>query len=144
MTPAPTTVLRAFVAAAAMLVVACGSETPHVQQAAAAPLTTSSVAFRQTGDAPAAIDGSSITYRLDDARLLVVTLNLHSAAHTPQTVGVTASLFDKNGRLVGDATGGDINVQPNATVQVILSGPHPNGTIASATYEVHLVASANP
>ena len=144
MRPAPTTVLRSVLAAAALLVVACGSETPHVQQAVASALTESSVGFQQTGDAAASIDKSSITYRLDDARLLVVTLTLHSSASTPQTVGVRGSLYDKSGRLVDDATGGDINVQPNGTVQVTLSGPHPNGTIASAVYEVHLAPASTP
>jgi hypothetical protein len=144
MRPAPTTVLRGLLATAAMLVVACGSDTPHVQQAVASPLTEGSVGFKQTGDAAAAIDRSSITYRLDDARLLVVTLNLRSTATTAQTIGVRASLYDKSGKLIGDATGGELNVQPNATVQVILSGPHPNGTVASATFEVHQGVSTTP
>lgn len=144
MRPAPTTARRGLLAAAAMLVVACGSETPQVQQAAASPLTAGTVAFKQTGDAAVTIDQASITYKLDDARLLVVTLNLYSAAPTAQTVNVRASLFDKSGRLIGDATGSDINVTPNPAAPVILSGPHPNGTIASATFEVHLVPSPTP
>jgi len=144
MRPATTTVRRGVLAAAAMLVVACGSDTPHVQQTGASALTESSVGFKQTGDAAATIDPSSPTYRLDDARLLVVTLNLRSSARSAQTVGVRASLYDKAGRLVGDATGGDVNVPPGSSLAVILSGPHPNGTIASATFEVHLAPASTP
>jgi hypothetical protein len=126
-------------AAAVLLVVACGSDTPQVPQAVATPLTESSVDFKQTGDAPAVIDQGSISYRLDDARLLQVGLSVRSTAAAAETVSIRASLYEKDGRLIGDATGGAINVGPGATVQIRLSGPHPNGTIASAVYEVHVV-----
>lgn len=144
MRPASITVRRVLVAAAALAVVACGSDTPHVQQASASPLTAASVGFKQTGDAQATIDASSVRYRLDDARLLEISLSLHSGASTAQTVGVQASLYDSSGRLIGDATGSDINVQPNSNATITLSGPHPNGTVASATFEVHLVPASTP
>jgi hypothetical protein len=130
--------------AGALVVVACGTDTPTVPQAVASPLTAASVALKQTGDAHVSIDQSSVHYRLDDARLIQITLTLHSQAPTAQSVSVLASLYEQSGRLIGDASGGVTNVAPNATTQVTLSGPNPNGTISSATFEVHLTESPTP
>jgi hypothetical protein len=130
--------------AAGLVVVACGTDTPHVPEAAATPLTAATVALKQTGDALVSIDQSSVHYRLDDARLIQITLSLHSQAPTAQSVSVLASLYDESGRLIGDASGGATDVPPNASTQVRLSGPDPNGTISSATFEVHLTQSSTP
>ena len=144
MRPAKTTMLRGLVGAVAVLLVACGSDTPHVPQAQASPLTEASVSLKQTGDAQVTVDPASVRYRLDDARLLQITVTVHSKAAAPQSISIATSLYDQTGRLIGDASGGAINVAPNADVQVNLSGPNPNGTISAATFEVHTVASSTP
>ena len=136
--------LRALAGAAAMLVVACGSDTPHVQQAAAPPLTESSVGVKQTGNAAIAIAQGSVSYRLDDARLLQVTLTIHSSASGVQTVTIRGSLYDKAGRLVGDASGSQLGVAPGSTDTVTLSGPTPTGVIATATFEVTTIPAPTP
>jgi hypothetical protein len=138
-----TTVSRAVACALTLLVVACG-ETPHVQQAASTPLTEASVPLRQTGNAPVSIAAGSVSYRLDDARLLQVTLIVHSTARTAQTVSVRGSFADKAGRLIADASGSQLNVAPGSDTQVTLSGPTPNGSIAAATFEITTIPSATP
>jgi hypothetical protein len=136
---------RLLAMGAALAAVACGSETPHVQQASASPLTGPSVGFKQTGDAQVSIDQSSVRYRLDDAGLLQITLRLTSNAATAQSVGVLGFLYDRSGRLVDDASGSDINVQPHSTVQLTLSGPRPSSLpIATATFEVRLTPASTP
>lgn len=143
MTVNRTTTQRVLALAFAAGMVACG-EVPHVQQAAAAPLTESTVSFRQTGNAAVSIAGGSVTYRLDDAHLLVVTLTVHSTAGASQTVTVRGSFDDKAGKLVGDATGSQLDVAPGSTVTVTLSGPTPTGTIAAGTFELTTIPSATP
>ena len=138
-----TNVLRTLTCLAALAVVACG-ETPHVDQAASAPLTESSVGLKQTGNAQVSIVSGSVSYKLDDARLLQVTLTVHSKATTAQTVTVRGSLTDKTGRLVGDATGSQLNVAPGSDSTITLSGPNPTGTIANATYELSTIPAATP
>jgi len=138
-----TAVPRALVCLAALLAVACGDSTPHVQQAAAAPLTEASVSLKQTGNAPLTIQPGA-TYRLDDAHLLEVSLTVHSIAKQAETVSIHGSFFDKSGKLIGDATGSQLNVAPGSDVQVKLSGPAPNGTIAAATYEATTIPTATP
>ena len=139
-----TGVLRALGIAAALVVVACGSDTPHVEQAGSAPLTESSVTLKQTGNAAIAIVAGSVQYKLDDARLLQVTLTLHSSAAGLQTVTLRGSLYDKAGRLVGDASGGQLGVAPGSTTTVTLSGPTPTGVIAAATYEITTIPAPTP
>jgi hypothetical protein len=58
----------------------------------------------------------------------------------PITVTIRGSLDDPSHQLVGDVSGGQINVAPGSTIGVQLSGPTPLGTIASATFE----ATAQP
>jgi hypothetical protein len=45
---------------------------------------------------------------------------------------------------VGDATGGRLDVKPGADVQLMLTGPTPNGTVTSATFEFTTIPSATP
>jgi hypothetical protein len=143
MTVTRTAVPRALAGLFALLVVACG-ETPHVDEAATAALTESTVSLKQTGNAAVSVVPGSVRYRLDDARLLEVTLTAHSAATTAQTVTIRASLFDKSGRNIGDATGGQLDVGPGSDAAVTLSGPQPNGTIAAATFEITTIPAPTP
>jgi hypothetical protein len=85
-----------------------------------------------------------VHFRLDDARLLEVTMTIHSTAAAADTVTIRGSMFDKSGKLVGDVSGGQLNVQPGSDGQIRLTGPNPNGTIASATFEVSTVPAATP
>jgi hypothetical protein len=139
-----TAVLRGLTVTAALLVVACGDSTPHVQQAAAPPLTESSVKFQQTGNAAVQIVPESVHYHLDDARLLEVVLTVHSTAKGVQTVTVRGSFYDKAGKLIADATGSQLGVAPGSTDTVTLSGPTPTGTIASGTFEVSTIPAPTP
>ena len=134
----------AMACAVALVVVACGDETPHVQQAAATALTESSVALQQTGNAQVSVVPGSVSYRLDDARLLQVTLTVQSKANPAQTVTVRASFLDKAGQLIGDATGSQLNVAPGSTTQITLSGPTPTGTIATGRFEVTTIPAPTP
>jgi hypothetical protein len=84
---------------------------------------------------------SSVTYMLDNAGSLVVHLSLKSSASTAQTFAVQATLFDANGLIVGNASGGQVMVAPGATTPVQLNGQTPHGTIASARFEVTSVAA---
>jgi hypothetical protein len=119
----------------ALLLVACGG-TPRLPEApSTAPLVTDSVSVTQTGTAPVAIVPDSARYRLDDSGSLVVTLEVTSEATAPQTITARASLYDMNGRLIGDATGGDVGVDPGQTLSLQLNGPPPMGEIVSARYE---------
>jgi hypothetical protein len=132
-----------LVSCAGMALAACGSSSvPEV--ASATPLTTGSVSFSQTGNAAAHVQAGSVTYRLDDSGSLVVTLNVISTSATPQTIAVRASLYNSSGGVVGDATGAQIQVAPGKTAPVQLNGPAPQGTIASAVFELTAVASPTP
>jgi hypothetical protein len=116
---------------------ACG-DTVHVPQPpSATPFSTITVAqITQQGNAPATIDPSSVTFNPDDSQSLVVHLTVHSTATTPITISVRGSLFDPQLQLIGDVSGGQINVVAGSTVDVQLTGPTPLGTIASAVFEV--------
>jgi hypothetical protein len=130
-------------AACAALLGACG-DTPHLSEAATSPpMTASKVDITLTGDRVVSIvhPSDDVTFKLDDARLLVVHVKVHSTATSAQTVSMRASLFDSANKLIGDATGGTLAVPPGADVAFDLSGPDPNGTISKATFEVHATAS---
>ena len=141
MTRASTTLRRCLAAGLVVVGLAACGETPQVNQAAASPLTAATVAVRQTGDAAITIKDGSITWHLDDARLLQVGMVVHSTAARAQTVSLRASIYDAGGRLIGDAAGGTLNVKPRSDAQITLTGPAPNGTIASATFEIRTTAS---
>lgn len=136
--------LRALLPVVALAVVACGDSTPSVPQAASSSLIGGSVSIRTTGDAPVSIVPDSAIWRIDNAKLLNVTVTVRSTAGAAATVSARASLYDKNGRLVGDVTGGQLNVQPGANVQVKLTGPTPSGTVTSATFEFTTIPAATP
>jgi len=122
----------------ATLLAACG-ETPTVQEAASSPLTSGKLAITLTGDDVITIadPNRDVTVGLDEARLVVIHVTVRSTTSVPETVTIRASLFDKDGTLVGDATGGALNIQPGATVTFSLSGPTPTGVIDHATFERH-------
>lgn len=125
------------------LTAACGATTqPEV--ASATPLTAQTVTVKQTGNAAAQLDTSSITFQLDNSGSLVIHADVTSQATAPQTITARASLYDASGRLIGDATGGAIAIQPGATATLQLNGPTPHGTIASGTIELSNVAAPTP
>jgi multidrug efflux pump subunit AcrA (membrane-fusion protein) len=130
-------------AAGAVLLTACG-DTPQVSEAATSPpLTADKVDITLTGDGVVTIVNPSadVSFKLDNARLLVVHVKVHSTASAAQTVSIRASLFDAQGKLIGDATGGALAVPAGGDAAFDLSGPAPNGTIRKATFEVHVTAS---
>lgn len=120
---------------------ACGTAAPQPEVQSAPPLTAPSVTVRQTGNAPAQIVTSTITYQLDDSGGLVIRLSVQSQSASAQTITARASLFDAKGNLIGDATGGVISVAPGSTASLQLNGPAPTGTIAGTVFEVSSVAS---
>jgi len=122
---------------------ACGS-TQIPEAPATSPLTSGTVGFSQTGNAQAQIQQDSITYRVDDSGSLVVHLSLTSNASAAQSLAVRASLYDNSGAVIGDATGGQVQVAPGSTVQLQLNGPAPQGTISSAVFEVTATSSPTP
>jgi hypothetical protein len=119
----------------------CGDDTRIPQAATSTPFTSTAVAITQQGNADVSIDTSSVTFVLDDTRSLVVHLSLTSHAAAPLTVSLRASLYDAKHNLVGDAVGGQINVQPGQVTAVQLAGPRPLGTIVSAVLEASAAAS---
>jgi len=120
---------------AAGLMVACG-ETPKLPEApGTTPLKTDNVTVSQAGPAAVTIDQSSVTYKLDSSGTLAIGLTLISSAPTTQTIAVRASLYDPQGNLIGDATGGQVNVAAGATTTIQLNGQEPHGEIASALFE---------
>ncbi|MBV8196444.1 MAG: hypothetical protein JOY80_13065 [Candidatus Dormibacteraeota bacterium] len=137
------TVRLVLLATAAAAVTACGSSAqPEV--GSASPLTNGMVTVSQTGSADAQIIASSLTYQLDDSGGLVVKLQVTSTATKKETIAGRASLYAESGTLIADAVGGDTTVDPGATVSLELSGPAPNGTIASAVVELTNTAAPTP
>ena len=103
------------------------------------PITAAQVT--QAGNAPATIDPTSVTFR-PNAQSLVVHVTVHSTATTSTTITVRASIFDSRHQLIGDVSGGQVDVAPGGTADVQLMGPTPLGTIASAVFEVSTLPSA--
>jgi hypothetical protein len=128
-------------AASGLLLAGCGGSGTVDEAVNATPVAVPNVAITQTGDSDITIPTDQVTFGLDASQLLVVDLHLRSAAAAPRTVAVRATVYDRSGRIVGDATGATIEVQPGVDTPIELSGPTPNGTIASATLEVHTVPS---
>ena len=125
------------------LLAACGSSgQPQVQSSR--PLTEQSVAVKQTGNAAAQIVPTTTTYQIDDSGALVIQLSIQSQSAEAESIAVRASLFDAGGGLIGDAAGGRVSVPPGSTSTMELNGPRPQGTIASATFEVTDVTSPTP
>ncbi|HEX6492798.1 MAG TPA: hypothetical protein VF112_04765 [Candidatus Dormibacteraeota bacterium] len=121
------------------LLLACGGPQVIDQAVSQTPLALANVAVTQTGDSDVAIPPGGITFSQDAARLLVVDVRLRFSGPQPRTVALRATVYDQTGRIVGDATGGAIQVVPGSEVSVELSGPTPTGTIAAVTVEVHTV-----
>jgi hypothetical protein len=130
-----------ILAVVATALAACGDTVTLPQAPGATPFKAAAVPFTQTGDATATVEKDSVTYMSDNAGSLVIHLNLKSNASTAQTIAVQATLFDPTGLIVGNASGGQIMVAPSATTPIQLNGQMPNGTIASATFEVTAVAA---
>jgi hypothetical protein len=120
---------------------ACGSTTQLPEAPATGALAASPLPVTQTGNAAARIDPKSVTLHLDNTGGLVVHVSATSTAADAETIMVRGSLLSANGTPVGDVTGGAIDIAPGATVQLELTGPAPNGTVASATFEVSTAAS---
>jgi hypothetical protein len=121
---------------------ACGDTVQVPKPPTATPFSTITAAqVTQEGNAPATIDPSSVTFSPDDTQSLVVHVTVHSTATTPTTMTVRGSLFDPQHQLIGDVSGGQINVAAGSTVSVQLTGPTPLGTIASAVFEVSTLPS---
>ena len=123
---------------------ACGTSASQPEVQSSPPLTAQSVTVRQTGNAPAQIITSTITYQLDDSGGLVIHLSVQSQSASAQTITARASVYDIKGNLIGDATGGQISVAAGSTAALQLNGPAPTGTIASTVFEVSSVASPTP
>lgn len=122
---------------------ACG-DTRLPEAPSTSPFAASTVSIRQVGNAPVTIDPSTVSFALDDARSLRVMLRLTSQASGPVTVSIRASLYDSRGGLIGDATGGQPNLQPGVATPLMLTGPTPLGTIASATLEASIPPPTTP
>ena len=124
------------------LLVACGDTATIEEASTAPPLTAARVDITLTGDAGVTIPDPAhdVSFGLDDARLLVVALRVHSQATAPEVAAVKATLFDTSGLVIGDATGGTTTLQPGQDASFSLTGPAPTGTIAKATFEVHLTS----
>jgi hypothetical protein len=121
------------------MLLACGGPPVIDQAVSQTPLAVPNVVVTQTGDSDVAIQPGGVTFSQDAARLLVVDVRLRFNGPQPRTIALRATVFDPMGRIVGDATGGAIQVTPGSELTVALSGPTPTGTIAAVTVEVHTV-----
>ena len=118
---------------------ACGDDTRIPQTVTTTPFSAASVTVTQQGNASATIDPASVTFKLDDSRALVANLTVRSQAAGTVTITVRGSIYDPQHRLIGDVSGGQINVASGQPSAVQLTGPTPLGTIASAVFEVTAV-----
>jgi hypothetical protein len=125
--------------AGGLLLAGCGGPPVIDQAVSQTPLAAANVTVTQTGDSDVTIPSGGVTFSQDAARLLVVDVKLHFTAAQPRTITLRATVYDSTGRIVGDATGGAVQVKPGSEVTVELSGPTPTGTIAAVTVEVHTV-----
>ncbi|MGH7723690.1 MAG: hypothetical protein ACRENL_12820 [Candidatus Dormibacteria bacterium] len=114
----------------------CGNDTRLPQAPSSTPFSTSTVTISQRGNAAATIDPASVTLKLDDARTLVAHMSVRSTAATTITISIRGSIYDPQHHLIGDLSGGQINVARGSTTDVQLTGPTPLGTIASALFEI--------
>ncbi|GAC1579802.1 MAG: hypothetical protein NVS3B18_13510 [Candidatus Dormibacteria bacterium] len=114
----------------------CGDATRLPQVPSMTPFSTGAVLVTQQGNAHAIIDPRSVTFKLDDARSLVVHMTVRSTASATITISIRGSIYDPQHHIIGDLSGGQINVARGSTADVQLTGPTPLGTIASAVFEV--------
>ncbi|HWF58350.1 MAG TPA: hypothetical protein VG520_08360 [Candidatus Dormibacteraeota bacterium] len=136
MRPPPTVTGLACATLLVAALAGCGSDTQLPQAPSTSPFSTGAVSITQRGNAAAVIDTSSATFKLDDAGTLVAHLSVRSTAATTVTLIIRGSIYDPQHRLVGDVTGGQVDVAPGSTAPVQLTGPAPVGTIASAVFEL--------
>ncbi|MFN2582918.1 MAG: hypothetical protein ABR498_09285 [Candidatus Dormibacteria bacterium] len=129
--------------AACGLVAACGANSQS-EVGSTRPLTNGNVTAMQTGNAEATLNQSGISYRLDNSGSLVIRFSATSTSAMPQTIMARASLYNDSGGVIGDAVGGETPVAPGASVDIQLNGPAPNGTVASARFELTEVAAPTP
>jgi len=124
------------------LLAACSDAASIEEASTAPPLTAAKVDITLTGDAGVTIPDPThdVGFRLDDARLLVVNLRVHSQATAAEVAAVKATLFDASGLVIGHATGGSTTIQPGQDAAFTLTGPAPTGSIAKSTFEVHLTS----
>jgi hypothetical protein len=115
---------------------ACGDDTKLPQVPSSSPFSTPSISVVQQGNADATIDTTSVTFKLDDSRALVAHLTVRSHATSTIAISIRGSIYDPHHGLIGDVTGGQINVTPGSATAVQLTGPTPLGTIAAVTFEV--------
>ena len=125
--------------AGGLLLAGCGGPPVIDQAVSQTPLAAANVTVTQTGDSDVTIPPGGVTFSQDAARLLVVDVKLRFSAAQPRTIALRATVYDSTGRIVGDATGGAVQVKPGSEVTVELSGPTPTGTIAAVTVEAHTV-----
>ena len=125
--------------AGGLLLAGCGGPPVIDQAVSQTPLAATNVTVTQTGDSDVTIPAGGVTFSQDAARLLVVDVRLRFSAAQARTIALRATVYDSTGRIVGDATGGAVQVQPGGEITVELSGPTPRGTIAAVTVEVHTV-----
>ena len=120
----------ALLAAGGQLAACGGSEQPATQVDQGRTLTAARVVVQPQGDVDVTVDQGSVTFVLDNAGLLKMTLTVASHASGRSTVTMKATLLDDAGRQVGSAIGGDVGVDAGAHRRVELNGPAPTGTIA--------------
>ena len=118
---------------------ACGDTTRIPQTVTATPFAAASVTITQRGNSGATIDPGSVTFMLDDSRALVAHLSVVSHARGTVTITVRGSIYDPQHRLIGDVSGGQINVASGQPTVIQLTGPTPLGTIAAVVFEVTAV-----
>ena len=133
----------ALLGLAALVLAACGDTPALPQTSGQTPVAASSVSVKVTGSGAGqiAIAPNTVTFHLDAARSMVVTLSATTQSPRPLAVIIRASLYDSQNKLVGDAAGGQVDVAPGKATQLELSGPTPTGTVAAATFEVTVVAT---
>jgi hypothetical protein len=123
---------------------ACGDSTILPQAQVTGALTAASVRIEQSGPAHAQIDASHVTFQIDNSGTLVVNLTLRSTESSPQTLTLLASLYDAAGKVIGNATGGVVNLASGASTLVQLNGAPPSGTIAAARFQVSAQGAPTP
>lgn len=119
-------------------VTGCGDDTRIPQAGSATAFASPHVSITQRGTS-ATIDTGSVTFALDASRSVVVHLSIRANVPGALTVTVRGSLYDPQQRLIGDVSGGRVNVTSAQPSDVTLTGPTPLGTIDHAVFEVSAV-----
>ena len=125
-----------------LAVAACGDSVKIPQAATGGALTATSVKVQQAGSGHARIDPNTVSFQIDNSGSLVVRVSVTSTASAPQTLTLSATLYDASNQIIGTAVGGNVNVPAGSTSVFELSGQAPAGTISSTTIEVSSRAAA--